>query len=329
MAKGDGQVLNDDDVKFLDGVTGKEVFSNEEDDTEEKETAEEEEEETGEEEEEETTTKEEAISKDEIAALEKKIGRKLSEEEIAELAEKTKGEEIEIPEDFSLIDPNKLPKEIQPHFKRMFASFTKKMQGIADISKKAEIFDYLQEHPEFIAQRLGLQMPKAGETKTETGDEVTAFLNSLNIPEDHELAPAMKGIATALVKLAKGVEEKDQTTKKDTLQQRINSFLDLEENKGVREDIVLVRAMDRLGKENPSLYNDLRRLKRLAEADLGRPAKVIQQKTKENVYKLFREMREAKKNRVEKPSSATSVSPKRAKNVKEAWKQAEEQLATK
>ena len=200
------------------------------------------------------------------------------------------------------------------------------MQDIADKTKKAELFDYFQEHPELLAKQFGVQVPKAGVTKEEETEEVANFLAKLNIPEDHELAPAIKGIAEAVIKLAKGVEEKDRVRSGETLQDRIHTFMGAPENKGVREDIVLVRAMDKLGKENPNLYSDLGRLKRLAEADIGRPAKTIQKQTKENVYKLFREMKEAKKKGVTKPSSSVRQTPKRARNVKEAWAQAEEQL---
>ena len=116
----DGKVLSDDDVQFLDGVTGKPMFTNEEDEVEEEETAEEEEVD-GKEEKEDVVV--ESITKEDVAAIEQKLGRKLTEDELTELKEKAKSGEEEISEDFTLIDPNKLPKEIQPHFKRMFAFF--------------------------------------------------------------------------------------------------------------------------------------------------------------------------------------------------------------
>lgn len=327
MVKETETVLSDEDVQFLDGVTGKPVFTNEEEISEEEETGKEE---VVEEEEVEEVAEEELVTKQDIAAIEKKLGRVLTKAEVLELNEKARAgeieEKVEIPEDFSLIDSNKLPKEIQPHFKRMFASFTKAMQGFADTKKKADIFDYVQEHPEFLAERLGLQVPKAEVSKETKTDEVADFLAQLNIPEDHELAPAIKGIATAVARLAKGVEEKDKSRDGATLQERINTFLNLDRNKGMREDLALVRAMDRLGKESPRLYSDLDRLKRLAEADMGRPAKAIQKQTKENVYKLFRDMKEAKKKGVTKPSGAVSMSTKKPRNVAESWKQVEEKL---
>jgi len=103
----------------------------------------------------EETIEEVKLTKEEIEAVEKETGKKLTKEEIVDLEkEKQKVEKKEIPEDLEFIKPEDLPKELQPHFKRMLASYTKKMQGIGDVTKKAELWDYFQQNPQFFADRF-------------------------------------------------------------------------------------------------------------------------------------------------------------------------------
>lgn len=49
------------------------------------------------------------------------------------------------------VDPSKLPKEILPHYKRMQAAFTRKMQEASVLKQKAEAFDRLSASPAFRA----------------------------------------------------------------------------------------------------------------------------------------------------------------------------------
>jgi hypothetical protein len=50
-----------------------------------------------------------------------------------------------------LSDPNSVPKELQPAFKKMQAIFTRGMQGVAEAKTKAQRFDRLLQHPAFQA----------------------------------------------------------------------------------------------------------------------------------------------------------------------------------
>src|SRR5262245_42891106 len=67
-----------------------------------------------------------------------------------------------------LIDPRDLPPEIQPHFKRMQAAFTKRMQQFASRKGDLELVDNFRNNPEFArqliqqeAQRLGINIAQA------------------------------------------------------------------------------------------------------------------------------------------------------------------------
>ena len=276
------------------------------------------------EDEEEVEAEETKLTKEEITEIEKETGKKLTEQEIEDLEEKKK-EETKIPEDFTTIDPAKLPKELQGHFKKMLASFTKKMQGIGDVTKKAELWDYLQQNPQFFADKVSLAPEKVSRREGQK-EPSEVFLEQLNLPEDNELSPTVKYLAKAVFDLKKGMVERDQTMDRDIFKERLDAFF--EKNDGMKEDVEFIRTMDRIGTENPNLYRSLERLKKYATAELGREPKIKQKgDRKVDIYKLYKDMKEAKKNRTFKPTSTTtSAEVRKPKNVKEAMALAEDQL---
>lgn len=279
------------------------------------------------------------LTKEEVDALAERKGEVLTEEEIAE-ATKLKSEALEkeeeeevIPDEFELIQPEKLPKELRPHFKRMLGAYTKKMEKVANITKKAELWDYLQENPQFFIDKF---VPKT--VRTETGREEVGetpeqtFLKQLNIPEDHELAPAIKALATFMYKNTTETRTDREKEKADSFGKSLKTWLNSDANKGIKEDAEMLRKMDEIGMENPKLYIDLDRLLKYAEADLGRSAKRIKEKkaVTVDVVKWYKDMESAKKSKVTKPKETSkSVSLKPAKNVEEAFAQAEAQLSGK
>lgn len=226
------------------------------------------------------------LTKEETDALAKEKGEELTEEEISE-ATKLKTEalgkikeeegggeeegETEIADEFELIQPEKLPKELRPHFKRMLGSFTKGMEKIANVRKKAELWDYLQENPQFFVDKF---VPKS--VRTETGTEGAGetpeqtFLKQLNIPEDNELAPAIKAMASFMYKNTTEAKTDKEKEKTDNFGRSLKTWIDSDTNKGVKEDTEMLRKMDEIGMENPKLYTNLDRLLKYAEADLGR-----------------------------------------------------------
>jgi len=120
--------------------------------------------------------------------------------------------------------------------------------------------------------------------------------------------------------------EKDQTIDRDNFKEKLETFF--EKNDGIKEDIEFIRTMDRIGSENPNLYRNLDKLRKYASAELGREPKLkVKSEKKVDIYKLYKEMKEARKFKTSKPSAVTSeATVTRPKNVKEAFAQAEEQL---
>lgn len=264
----------------------------------------------------------ESITDDEIAALEKAKGEKLTEEELSELkkAKSEKEEEIEVPDDFPLIQPDKLPKELKPHFNKMLAAYTRKMEKLANIEKKAELWDYIQDNPDFFTSKFGVP----SKTKEVESSEET-FLKQLNLPEDNELTPALKTLALTIHKNIVESKEENAKTKQDTIKVSIKTWLDA--NKGVKEDRELLKKMDELGMENPKLYSNLDRLRKFAESELDRPVKKERTQTTLDIVNMYKEMQKAKRQRVSKPSTENrDLEVKKPKNVREAFNLAESQL---
>jgi len=300
-------VVSSDDDKFLDQALGKE-----DDDF-------------GVKDEEIVEVTPDEVSADEVSAIEEKLGRKLTEEEKAELSNIKKEDSVvaEIPEDFELIKPEDLPKELQPHFKRMLASFTRKMQGISEVNRKAELFDFFSSNP-VLAQRL-MQPAEARTTaKVEAEDTVSAedsFVQQLNLPEENELTPAIRAMAKIMVKGFGEIRSDKQSSAENEIKRGVKSYFD--QNPSLTKDRELCVMMDRLGIENPSLYNNMPRLRKFAEAELGRPAIIAIEEAKTNLAQLYKAMKDAKKSSVSKPSVSTERGATgKTKNIEEAFERA-------
>jgi hypothetical protein len=78
--------------------------------------------------------------------------------------------------------------------------------------------------------------------------------------------------------------------------------------------------------DNPKLFNDLDRLYKYASAELGRSHKSTKPPAKD-INTVYKEMKEAKLAKVPRPSGTPRQGDiKKAKNVAEAWAQAESQM---
>jgi len=214
------------------------------------------------------------------------------------------------------------------------AAYTKKMEKVANVSKKAELWDYLQENPQFFTDKFMPRTTKVEMDKeTGGGDPEQAFFKQLGVDEDSD--PVLKNIAMLLFKgqkETKDIKTINEQEKADNFKKGLTAWLNSETNKGIKEDTEMLRKMDELGMDNPRLYGNLDRLLKFAEADLGRKARRISEKKefKVDIVKLYKEMGEAKKMKVTKPKEISkSVSVKVAKNVEEAFAQAESQLQSK
>lgn len=75
----------------------------------------------------------------------------------------------------SFTDPSKLPPELQATYKSMQADYTRKTQGLADVSKKAEALDVLMNNPQFNAFMKALE--EGNQPKRETGEIDTSQMS--------------------------------------------------------------------------------------------------------------------------------------------------------
>jgi len=66
------------------------------------------------------------------------------------------------PEPEQFIDPRDLPPEIVPHFKRMQAAFTKKMQAVARDRDKVELVNKYRSDPDFARQFIQQELQRFG-----------------------------------------------------------------------------------------------------------------------------------------------------------------------
>ncbi len=278
----------------------------------------------------------ESLSADEIAGVEKEIGRKLTEDEIAELTnakkEAEEGKETEVPEDFTLIKPENLPKELQPHFKRMLGSFTRGMQGISEVKRKAELFDYFTENPQMVQKMLSGETgaaPRKGEAaEVDTEEAANSFIEQLNLPEENELTPAFKALAKIMVKGFGEVKAGKDADAQTEIKKGVKAYFDA--NPKLVEDKELCVTMDRIGMESPRLYLNMPRLRKFAEAELGRPAKEAKEQARLDLAKLYKNMKEARKSAIPKPSvTSDKGATGKTKDIAEAFERALTQVRRK
>ena len=106
------------------------------------------------------------------------------------------------------IAPQDLPAEVQPHFKRMQASYTKRMQELARERDKVELVDKFRSDPEFArqliaaeAQRMGLTLqapPPAGSQQAPRANGHAGPPQELVARIEASLSPELKWMAEQL-----------------------------------------------------------------------------------------------------------------------------------
>lgn len=82
----------------------------------------------------------------------------------------TQAQSAPVEEQFSSIDPKSLPPELQAVYKSMQADYTKKLQPIADIRKKAEGYDKIVSRPDFKDYWNGLNRQEKAEYKEQKAE---------------------------------------------------------------------------------------------------------------------------------------------------------------
>ena len=196
------------------------------------------------EEEKETPEKETPV----VEEVEKKVVEEKEDEVVVE-----EGKE-ETEKEPQFLNPNDLPEELKPAFKKMQASFTRAMQKVAGDKDKVELYDKLMNDPEraveILAAKVGLKVSKEGTvTKDKTSDseadsETVRFIKKLI---QDELTPKLEGFRQEQAKL--------------TAQAKIVQLNEEHPDWYLYEDIMVD-----LVKEHPSLKEDTAKLYKLAKA---------------------------------------------------------------
>jgi|SRR3990167_880003 len=112
----------------------------------------------------------------------------------SDVGEEEEGEESKV--DTTFMNPNTLPDELKPAFKKMQQAFTKGMQAIAAQREKVKLFDMFNEDPRAAVKMLAA---KAGVTVVEDGvkkaddveeNETTKYIRKI---VREELVPSLEG----------------------------------------------------------------------------------------------------------------------------------------
>lgn len=142
------------------------------------------------------------------------------------------------PEQF--IDPRDFPPELQPHWKRMQAAFTKKMQANARDRDKIELVNRYRSDPEFARQfmqqelqRLNIGTPQQQPQQAPNGQVPPAFVEAIaaRLPQELRwMAPAMaeatyasvSHLTAPIVKQTQDRAREERETEWDTQAQQLS-----------------------------------------------------------------------------------------------------------
>jgi len=225
-------------------------------------------------------------------------------------------EEVDITKQY-FTDPTKLDsdpvinKKLQGGFKRMQATFTRKMQGMTATARKAEIFDALGSDPEFrrwIEQRRkSLANGKMRSTRDESDDD-----ESDDTPVTRKTL--RQEIREALNPLVLQTENSERDKQERILKKEANQFKKDNPDWEVYKSGILQRLED-----NPKLtYQEAYDLETREEDRSERHRREIKDKKNANIH---RPNNTGAKNVIKKPG--------RAKSIADAWERAAKQLGFK
>jgi len=222
-----------------------------------------------------------------------------------ESAELEAGEEAgDEGEEVNFLDPNELPAELKPAFKRMQASFTRAMQKLSGEREKVAMYDKLMENPqqavELLAQKVGLSVNKAGKVDpAEQGVEETDTARWIRKIVQDELQPAVNAM-----KAEQGAFKAQSAI----------SYLD----KTYPDWYLYEDIMAEMVKRHPSLRDDLDNLYTLSKS--GADKAVMLKKAAAKTEKVVTTSSKGR---------AGEVIPVKAKTVQEAFDIAKKQLGVK
>ena len=236
--------------------------------------------------------------------------RESSPDETLEAEASTKVTEGDEPEENLFTDPKDLPDELKPHFKRMQASFTKKMQSAKELSSKAAIVDQFNSDPQGFTRKLmaqvGIGEPQSNQSSQNPeqqgdfspgswGDVFGEFEGRMQSYLNNHFAPVLNEV-------------------KEVKQKQIESILDEEAPEWREYDDEMVGLLQ----THPTLARDTRKLIQLAI-----PKEVIEgramQKALQRIDKKGKAAQVSKGSSVSKPAISKGNSrPSFAEAVRQA-----------
>lgn len=161
-------------------------------------------------------------------------------------------------------DPKDLPAELQPHWKRMQASFTKKMQGISQHRGKIDAYDAFERDPvgtmQQIAGRMGYQLTRAEAAAAAKAAQTGGTSADINDWQPQSWQEVMDKLGEQIMgRVQQSMAPMFQGIQKVTAQ-NIEKELDaVDVNWRVYEDEMKAALRD-----HPSLVNDVSKLYRLS-----------------------------------------------------------------
>ena len=221
--------------------------------------------------------------------------------------------------DEHFIDPKDLPEELQPHFKRMQRSFTKKMQSVNEYKTKAQMVDDFNRDPVGMMSRLATQygytLSKPGQN-SQTGGQDTKEWQPQTWNEVIEKATetAKKQATEEILGKLGPVFDEVRNVKKS----KIESILDEE----VPEWREYEDDMSELLSTHPTLANDPEKLVRLAV-----PKEVIEGRAMQKALKRMKDKAEAAKVGGGSSNQPVETKPKGKLTFAESVEAAKKQLA--
>lgn len=214
------------------------------------------------------------------------------------------------------VDVSSLPEEQRPVFTKLIEATKTALSEVSSLREKGDIAAALKQTLESIgAQRKGEDKPADGSQRPRLADK-------LKFEEGDYYAPFFKQLAGTLDEITDQIDSLGRDAKLEkvsSFQKEVVSFI---KNNNVPEKVVL--KMDELAKTMGSgVYNDLPRLRKLANLELG----VVENKPApkdDNVNDRLNNRLETR-SRMRTFNNVKQDAP--PKNMKEAWDRAENQLS--
>ncbi len=147
---------------------------------------------------------------------------------------------------FSSIDPNTLPPELKAIYKNLQSDYTKKLQPVAELRKKAEAYDKASSDPRFVAYWKGLSQSQKSNFQEQKAEAEKTLGQKIPDERFQKAFETKDGFLELLAEVAKEVSSKDS-----------KKIEELEQYKAVNETNSLVAQFStEVGKDGKPLRPD-------------------------------------------------------------------------